>query len=134
VFYGGWPQFGDLLAWKYVNMGSSLAPNVIYNPGSTVGGVANYSNLQKLTAGIGLNIDDKIFPKASYSKLEFDETTAYGLLDDDFGDYYQLDVKYVYSKALSFAVYYAVIEPGDAFPKTNQDQAREFFWEAELKF
>jgi hypothetical protein len=134
VFYGGWPQFGDLLAWKYVNMGSSLAPNVIYNPGSTVVGEANYSNLQIMTAGIGLNIDDKIFPKASYSKLEFDETTAYGLLDDDFGDYYQLDVKYVYSKALSFAVYYAVIEPGDAFPKTNQDQAREFFWEAELKF
>ena len=132
VYYGGWPQFGDLLAWKYVNMGPF---NIINTLGSSsVAGEANYTNLEMMTIGLGCSIVDKIFPKFSYSKLYFDETTAYGYLDDDFGDYWQLDLKYAYTKALSFAVYYAMIQPGDAFPKTNQDGAKEFYWEAELKF
>ena len=140
VFYGGWPQFGDLLAWKYVNTLAPYsvgAPNVIYNPGGSVKGEANYSNLEIITAGIAFNIDDKIFPKASYSILKFDETAAYGFADDDFGDYYQLSVKYVYTKALSFSLYYAMIEPGDGITDTypdSEDNAQEFFWEAELKF
>jgi hypothetical protein len=130
VFYGGWPQFGDLLAWKYVYFPANIIPNM----GVSTPGEAAYSNLEIMTAGVGFNIDDKILPRVSYSKLKFDETEAYGLLDDDLGDYYQLDVKYVYTKALSFSAYYAIIEPGDAFAKTNQDAAREFYWEAELKF
>ena len=141
VFYGGWPQFGDLLAWKYVNvvhpalgqLNAIPGPNNGNDSMSSYGGEADYSNLEIMTIGVGFGIDDKIFPKVSVSKLKFDETAAYNLPDDDFGNYYQLNVKYVYSKALSFGAYYAIIEPGDAFPN-NQDNASEFFWEAELKF
>lgn len=147
VFYGGWPQFGDLLAWKYVNIGDGVIPNAggnpaapilnaVWNPGSTVGGEAPYTNLSVATIGVSCVIDGKIFPKVSYSKLRFDEDVAAvaGVtnMDDDFGDYYQISAKYQYSKALSFSLYYAMIQPGDAF--VNQDDATEFFWEADLRF
>jgi len=132
VFYGGWPQFGDLLAWKFVNIGggnniSSYDPS--YNSGSSYFGEAVFSNLHIATAGIGTKLFEKISVKASYSMLTIDETAA----DDDFGDYYQVSVKYPYSKSLSFAAYAAMIDPGDAFG-TDTDKATEFFWEASFNF
>ncbi len=129
--FTGWPQFGDLLAWNFVN-----GPSVLFDPAGTVPGEAAYTNLTLATIGISCVIDDKFFPKVSYTKLEFDEDVAAwpGVtnMDDDFGDYYQASLKYQYSKALSFSVYYGMIAPGDAF--VNRDDATEFYWEADLKF
>lgn len=46
VFYGGWPQWGDLLAWKYLNLpGAANSLNSVYdsyNANSTVVGEAVY--------------------------------------------------------------------------------------------
>ncbi|MFO7965288.1 MAG: alginate export family protein [Desulfobacterales bacterium] len=132
VFYGGWPQFGDLLAWVYV-----FGPAVVSDPAGSTIGEAAYTNLHIATIGAEFNIEDKLFPKFSYSRLQFDEDNAvYGLNDDDFGDYYQFSAKYKYSKMLSFAAYYAIIEPGDGVQDLaeSDDNAQEFFWEAEVKF
>ncbi|PIP42387.1 MAG: hypothetical protein COX19_01215 [Desulfobacterales bacterium CG23_combo_of_CG06-09_8_20_14_all_51_8] len=64
--------------------------------------------------------------------------------DDDFGDMYQLEASYGYSKNLSFAIYAALIEPGDAFKvsmnnpynwmNVDDDNAYELFFETNLKF
>lgn len=140
VFYGGWPQFGDLLAWKFVNIApnnvnTSAAPfpgiNVVDAASGTVAGEAAYSNFSIATIGFSCSLLGKISPKISYSKITIDETAAG--MDDDFGDYFQVEIKYAYSKALSFRIYAAKIEPGDAFGTLN-DAATEFFWEADLKF
>jgi len=53
--------------------------------------------------------------------------------DDEFGNYVQVSVKYKYSKNLSFSIYAAMIDPGDAFG-TMEDKATEFMWEADLRF
>ncbi len=133
VFYGGWPQFGDLLAWKYVNVGPANAitdydPN--YNEGSTTGGEAVYSNISMASVGISAQLTSKLSAKFTYGLLTVDEPIAG--VDDDFGDYYQLQAKYGYSKNLSFAIYTAMIDPGKAF--VNDDQAYEFLVETNLKF
>lgn len=134
VFYGGWPQFGDLLAWKYVNTGGS---NVIsrydpgYNAGSSTGGEAVYSNVTLATVGFGTTLFDKFSARATWSKLTIDETVDG--IDDDFGDYYQLTLKYPYSPNLSFAVYAAMIDPGAAFEE-GADPAVEAFWETRFFF
>jgi len=127
VFYGGWPQFGDLLAWKFVN----IPPNNTYTASGPIG-EASYRNFSISTIGFSCTLLGKISPKISYSKITIDET-AIGA-DDDFGDYFQAEIKYAYSKALSFRVYAAKIEPGDAFGAVNNDAATEIFWEADLKF
>ena len=137
VFYGGWPQFGDLLAWMFVNVNSSLLNNIAANnPGtSTVTGEAAYTNLNLATAGLSISID-KFSAEASYTMLTFDEDvdTNYAK-GDDFGDYYQLKASYAYTKNLSFSMYAATIEPGDAFKdKGLNDEAYEFFWETSLRF
>jgi hypothetical protein len=141
VFYGGWPQFGDLLAWKFVNLpvgagGAQLNNNRDYDPSfgedSTVVGEAIYKNLSMLTFGVSAKIMEKFTPKFSYSIISLDETYAAGTDDDDFGKYFQADLSYEYSKALKFAVYYGMIDPGDAF--TTKDNATEFYWETSLKF
>jgi hypothetical protein len=136
VFYGGWPQFGDLLAWKFLNLPANLNNNSQYDPNfgkdSTVVGEAIYKNLNILTFGIGCKILDKFSPNFSYSVLTLDETYDAGTDDDEFGDYFQANIGYQYSKALAFNAYYAVIEPGDAF--TTDDKATEFYWETSLKF
>ncbi len=54
--------------------------------------------------------------------------------DDDYGDYYQLQLSYPYTKALTFSLYAAAIEPGDAFPDSNDDMAHELFFETNLAF
>ncbi len=133
VFYGGWPQFGDQLAWKYVNIGpgNNIANyDEDYNELSSTGGEAVYSNLSKATAGVGLNFTKKLNAKISYSMLTVDEPDPGA--DDDFGDYYQLEAQYKYTDFLTFALYAAAIEPGDAF--VNDDTAHELFWETKLTF
>ena len=131
VVYGGWPQFGDLLAWTFVN----APPNRIVGYDETYQtGEAAYRNILLYTAGINFTVGS-VTPKFSYTKIKADETEAYGLDDDDLGDYYQFSMGYQYSKALSFALYYAMIQPGDEFTDSGScDDAYEFFWEAKVKF
>jgi hypothetical protein len=133
VFYGGWPQFGDLLAWKYVNVGAANAISQYdakWNEGSTVGGEAVYSNLKIATLGLGFNLTAKLSADVSYSLLTVDQPDPGR--DDAFGDYYQINMKYAYSPNLGFAVYGAMIDPGRAF--INDDNAYEFYWETQLRF
>ena len=135
VFYGGWPQFGDLLAWKYVNLGphyNALSEVYDYNKQSSTGGEAVYSNLQIATLGASANLLKNLNANLSYSKLTFDETKAG--VDDDFGDYYQAKMKYKYNKQLSFTMYGALISPGDAFNATPKDDATEVYWESDYRF
>ena len=133
VFYGGWPQFGDLLAWKYVNIGGGNVLNNVYayNALSTTGGEAAYSNFSMGTIGVSAKPLAKVKADLSYSMLTFDEVPAG--TDDDFGDYYQLKLGYQYSKNLSFAVYGAILNPGGAFAGAG-DPATEFFWESKVRF
>lgn len=133
VFYGGWPQFGDLLAWKYVNVGPANAIanyDAKWNEGSTVGGEAVYSNLKIATLGLGFNLTASLSADVSYSLLTVDQPDPGK--DDDFGDYYQINMTYAYSPNLGFALYGAMIDPGRAF--INDDNAYEFYWETQLKF
>ncbi len=136
VFYGGWPQFGDLLAWKYVNLPNSYnSLKSVYsgfNEHSKVTGEAVYSNLQVATLGVSANLLKNLNGNISYSKLTFDETTAG--VDDDFGDYYQAKLKYKYNKQLSFSLYGALLSPGDAFNTTAKDDATEVYWESDFRF
>jgi len=136
VFYGGWPQWGDLLAWKYLNLpGTANSLKGVYgsyNNNSTLTGEAVYSNFQIATLGASVNPMDKLTLGLSYSKLTFDETAAG--IDDDFGDYYQATAKYQYTKNLSFSLYGALLAPGDAFNNTPKNNATEAYWEAEYKF
>jgi hypothetical protein len=132
VFYGGWPQWGDLLAWKYLNVG----PNIIssydptYNDHSSTGGEAVYSNIKIATIGAQAKPIDKLSVDLSYSLLTIDQTAG----DDDFGNYYQATLTYQYSQPLSFSLYAAMIDPGDAFTAPNTDKATEVYWEADFKF
>ena len=134
VFYGGWPQFGDLLAWKYVNVGglNSLANVYNYTKLSSTPGEAVYSNLQIMTIGASAKLMEKLSGNLSYSNLTFDET--YAGVDDDFGDYYQANLKYQYNKQLSFSLYGALLAPGDAFTAPATDNATELYWETDFKF
>ncbi len=144
VFYGGWPQFGDLLAWTAVNLAPrgaagpvTLSPN--YEDSGTVTGEANYSNLRLTTLGVDVGME-KLKATLSYTKLTIDEedtaaaTNVAFADDDDYGDYYQLKMQYAYCKCLTFALYAAAIDPDDAFPDTNEDLAHEFFLESNLSF
>ena len=134
-FYGGWPQFGDLLAWKYLNVGpnniiSHYDPN--YAAGSTIIGEVVYANFNMATIGVSANLFRNFSADISYSMLTIDETI--NNIDDDFGNYYQLKLKYRYTKALCFSVYAAMIDPGDAFENVANDDATEVYWEADLRF
>ncbi|MCX5865067.1 MAG: alginate export family protein [Deltaproteobacteria bacterium] len=134
VFYGGWPQWGDLLAWKYLNLGTAnkLSNVYSYNAFGTDTAEAAYSNIQIVTIGIGAKPLDKLSIDLSYSKLTFDQTNPG--VSDDFGDYYQTNIKYQYTKNLSFSIYGALLAPGDAFNSTPKNNATEAYWEAEYKF
>jgi len=134
VFYGGWPQFGDLLAWKYVNIGpaNALANVYNYNGQSSTSGEAPYSNLKIATIGASANLIEDFSVKISYSNLKFDQT--YVGIDDDLGDYYQAKLCYKYNKNLSFALYSALIDPGKAFSAPADDNATEVYWETMYKF
>ncbi|MDA8405208.1 MAG: alginate export family protein [Desulfobacteraceae bacterium] len=155
VFYGGWPQWGDMLAWKYLNLpGNSIAdydPN--YNSGSSTTGEAVYSNLSIASAGIGAKLTTQLSMKFTYGLLTVDEPDYYKTLkdgdpgydaanpannrllvknSDDFGNYYQLDTNYAYTKNLSFWLYTAMIDPGKAFK--NSDPAYEVLLQTKLVF
>lgn len=136
VFYGGWPQFGDLLGWAFVAL---PAGNVVSNNkmASTTGEAA-YTNFSLYTLGGSLAPVEKLSLKASYSMIKWNEDyinyTGTRIDDDDFGDYYQFSVGYGYSDKLSFGLYSALIDPGEAFKDTAQDVAYEIFYQADLKF
>ena len=139
VFYGGWPQFGDwppfsdLLAFKYLNVGpgnniTNYDPT--YNEGSTTSGEAVYSNISLASVGVGANLTQQLSTKFMYGMLTVDEPVAGS--DDDFGDYYQLQTTYDYTKNLSFSAYTAMIVPGDAF--VNHNTAYEIMLQTKLIF
>jgi hypothetical protein len=146
VFYGGWPQFGDIISWKYLNLpgniiGTSYDPT--YNKlghSDTESGIGEniYSNFSIATIGVSADLFKNLSADLSYSLLTADET-APGY-DDDIGDVYQLSLKYKYNPKLTFSLYWGIIEPGDAFdnPTTaateGDDTASEFFIEADFKF
>ncbi|MFO7557656.1 MAG: alginate export family protein [Desulfobacterales bacterium] len=137
-FYGGWPVYGDLLAWKYLtnipyppygaNVLGNAYPN--YEVGSNIVGEVMYSNLIMGTLGVGFVPKEDISVSLSASYIEMNDT--YAGVDDEFGWYYQMDTKYKYSDALGFGLYAAMIDPGDAFP--DADNAYEVFWETSLRF
>ncbi|ADH84823.1 alginate export family protein [Desulfurivibrio alkaliphilus] len=133
VFYGGWPQWGDLLAWKYLN----VPPNNLNQAYSSFGdysgvtGEAIYSNLQIITVGASAQLTPKLSANLSYSDLSFNRTDPG--VDKDFGDYYQATFRYQYTPQLSFGLYAAMLEPGDAF-EDNDDSATEVFWEVAYRF
>jgi hypothetical protein len=134
VFYGGWPQYGDLLAWKYINAGPDNSIAIYdpgYNAGSTVGGEALYSNFDMVTAGVNVWPAEGLKTSASYSRISANRT--FGGADKDIGDYYQVTAEYRYTDHLKFGMYAARIDPGAAFGALN-DPASEAFWEIMLNF
>jgi hypothetical protein len=134
VFYGGWPQYGDLLAWRYINAGAVNAISIYdpsYNALSTVPGEAVYSNFDMYTAGLELRPMEGLKAGLSYSTMIADETVDGAA--DGIGDYYQLTAEYRYSAHLTFALYAALFDPGDAFAG-REDPAKEAFWEVMVSF
>jgi len=136
VYYGGWPQFGDLLVWKYINAGAGNAISR-YDPayalGSSVAGEAVYSNFNMYTGAVDVwpLRDLSLKLTASYSRLAADETA--GTADDEIGDYYQLGADYRYSKNVTFSFYGALLDPGAAFGE-GADPAAEGYWDITLSF
>lgn len=134
VFYGGWPQWGDLLAWKYLNIptnSSMLAVDPAFGDNASTVGEAIYGNMEMVTLGTSANLTEKLTANLSYSTISLNKTAAN--VDDDFGDYYQANLKYQYNKYLSFSLYGALLDPGKAFG-TNDDNATELYWETQFKF
>ena len=127
VMYGGWPQFGDLLAWMYV----AAPPLPRGMEGVSTGGEAAYVNFDMVTLGASLALTPRLSANGSIGMLTFDQVTAG--MDDSMGNYYQLTVSYRYNKALGFKIYAAMFAPDDGIG-TDLDNAHEIFWEADLRF
>lgn len=141
VFYGGHaPQFGDIIAWKYLNVGANNAIANTYDPTynelSSTGGEAVFSNFGIFSLGASAALTKNLSADFRYSLMTADETASG--FDDDIGDVYQLTMKYQYSKKLAFRLYGAMFDPGDAFDDgTNtwdEDEATEVFIEADYRF
>ena len=134
VFYGGWPQYGDLLAWVYVNLPGPAhagAPAQYNRMSSTEGEVA-FTNLKMPKIGISATCGP-VSATFTYIDLQFDKTS--NDRSHDFGDYYQLEAKYQYSKHLAFAAYGAMIDPGKYFTSQgDHNTAYETFWETQVNF
>ena len=133
VVYGGWPQYGDLLAWTYLNLGpgngvAGLDPG--YAAGSSTPGEVVYGNLLMPSAGLELRPRDDLDCRASIAPLSFHRAPG---ASDNLGLYTQLNVRYRYSPQLAFALYAARLDPGDAFGP-DADAVHEVFWEAALSF
>lgn len=145
VFYGGWPQFGDLLAWTFVNTGPNVSAadavtgfkNISSQPGE-----AAFTNLMLPKVGVSA-VAGNVFAELSYTKILIDEPV--NVSSHDFGDYYQLTAKYPYNKYLTFGVYAAMIDPGNAFDgpiydannaviAVEDDHSYEAYWETQIKF
>ncbi len=133
VFFGGWPQFGDLMAWTFVNLGPGFNNISVYDPayaeGSSVGGEAVYSNILIPSVGVETHPTQRLSAKLSWSPVTVQQTDG----PDDFGDYYQLGARYSYSRHLTLSLYAALIDPGDAFGP-DADVQHEIFWETKLAF
>jgi hypothetical protein len=133
VYYGGWPQFGDLLAWKYVNIGPDnriAAYDPGYADGSSTPGEVVYSNLEMLTLGLSAEPTDALSLRFSASDMSVHQSMTG---DTDFGNYYQLNATYRYTGKLSFGMYAARIDPGGAFG-AGADAATEIYGEMKLNF
>jgi len=134
VFYGGWPQYGDLMVWTFVNVGpgNNIAG---YDPGyadlSSVPGEAVYANFLMPFAGLELRPHASLDVRLSWAPVRVHRPAAG--VSDDFGDYWQASAKLRYSRQLSFGLYAGLIQPGAAFGP-GADPQREFYWEAELRF
>ncbi len=134
VYYGGWPQFGEHLAWTYTNLGPGngiTRYDPTYNQGSSVPGEAVYSNLLMPTLGLEVKPHPRVTAKASWSWLRADQT-APGI-DDEIGTYAQLFAKYTYSKNLAFSLYGGYIDPGNALGD-DADPQHLVYADAELTF
>jgi hypothetical protein len=134
VFYGGWPQFGEHLAWTYTNLGPGngiTRYDPTYAQGSSVPGEAVYSNLLMPTLGLEVKPHPRVTAKASWSWLRADQT-APGV-DDEIGTYAQIFAKYTYSKNLAFSVYGGYLDPGPALGN-NADPQHLVYCDAELTF
>lgn len=136
VFYGGWGGiYGDLLAWTYVNLpGEMNVLNTIYDHDrlSATYLEAPFSNFRMISLGGQATLLENLSGKVSWGMLTFNET--YAGVDDDFGDYYQASLKYLYNRQLSFSLYGGLLVPGDAFRHTDQDNTSELYWETNYTF
>ena len=132
VFYGGWPRYGDLLAWTYLNLGggnlmSSYDPS--YAALASGGGEAVYGNLLMTTAGLSCAPVADLSLRVSWSTLRAHRAVG----DDDIGDCWQLRARYRYTEGVTLGLYAARLEPGPAYG-SDTDAAHEYFWETVLSF
>lgn len=132
VFYGGWPRYGDLLAWVYLNLGPGNAMSgydPAYADASSVIGEVVYGNLVMPTIGLDLKPTARLNTRVSYARLTAHQTTG----ADDIGDYYQLRARYQYTDGVTLGLYAALLDPGAAYGP-DADPAHEVFWETVLSF
>ena len=164
IFYGGWPQFGDLLAWKYVNMeynrqaiekylldegvlpeGATLPPinsisdyDPYYGLRGTTSEEAIFSNINIASAGIGLQLTNALSTQFSYSLLTVDEPDYI----DENGELVENDDDF--GDYYQFKLNYKY-SPNLSFSAylamiepgdafVNDDDAYEAFWETKLTF
>jgi hypothetical protein len=134
IYYGGWPQFGEHLAWTYLNLGPGngiTRYDPTYAQGSSVPGEAVYANLLMPSVGLEVKPHPRFTAKASWSWLRADRT-APGV-DDEIGTYAQLQAKYTYTKNLAFSVYGGYLDPGKALGE-SADPQHMVYCDAELTF
>ncbi len=131
-FYGGWPRYGDLLAWTYINLGAGNAVSG-FDPGyaalSSQPGEVVYGNLLMTTFGLNAAPTTDLSLRASWTALRAHRTAG----DDDIGDYWQLSARYRYADGVSLAIYAARLHPGAAYGP-DAAAAHEYFWETTLSF
>jgi hypothetical protein len=133
VFYGGWPRYGDLLAWTYLNLGDGNVMSVydpVYADGSSQPGEVVYGNLLMTTGGLDLAPDPDLRVGLSVSALRADHAPGGSL---SIGTYWQLNARYAYSPQLTLALYAARLDPGAAYGP-GRCAAHEVFWETRLAF
>lgn len=134
VYYGGWPQFGEHLAWTYTNLGPGngiTRYDPTYAQSSSVPGEAVYSNLLMPSVGLEVRPHPRVTAKASWSWLQADHTVPG--VDDEIGTYAQLYTKYTYSQNLAFSLYGGYIDPGQALGD-DADPQHLVYVDAELTF
>ncbi len=133
VFYGGWPRYGDLLAWTFLNLGthnavSGFDPN--YADGSSQTGEVVYGNLLMPSAALQFKPLSDLRLKLTWSPLRAHRIASGS---DKIGDLLQLSAKYHWSADVSFSMYAARLSPGAAYG-ANPDPVHEAFWEMKLNF
>lgn len=133
VIQGGWPQFGDILAWTFLNLGGENAVSRFdpgYADGSSMPGEVVFGNLLMPTLGVSLQPAADWFVKLASSRLTAHRVAAGA---DDIGRVHQLSLRHRYSSQLTFGLYGAVLRPGDAYGP-DADTIHELYWEADLDF